>query len=430
MKQFAMALAAWLLMGSALGSEVAVRGLHLPALEGFEQQPEPGQHVHFRNPAGVELSITVLSMSAESEAAKFGGDAERRLKFSEATATKMYESSVQGGERSAPMRREALASGSTLFSGAVEHVTRQTKTFLLEFVLLAPRERIAVVTLEGEGPALEAYRQYRPAFDSATWQDDPDLAEAVAFTDRVATQLRARQANTQVTVRGPLTLTVGELQANLDRIFSFCQRDAAGCKAETDRYLDGVVETLQSAHKPLERDAVRLIARTRTIYERASANMGGKVGLAPRALAGELVLIPAVDAKTTIQWLSRSGAKDLGLSDDEIFALGASNLKKTLRPLTDVAKPVGKAAIASLPPDSYNSGRLALLDSWSPLAQAQGGVLIVAAPANDTLLYISEDTPTAVDALRTLASTTAAAAAGPLSKELLRWTPGGWELVP
>jgi hypothetical protein len=79
--------------------------------------------------------------------------------------------------------------------------------------------------------------------------------------------------------------------------------------------------------------------------------------------------------------------------------------------------------------DSYNPSRLALLDTWAPLANAQNGKLIVVAPATDTVFYIGDDSATAIDALRTLAHNVMAGAPHPLSESLLRWKPAGWEVV-
>jgi hypothetical protein len=47
--------------------------------------------------------------------------------------------------------------------------------------------------------------------------------------------------------------------------------------------------------------------------------------------------------------------------------------------------------------------------------------LIVAVPAKDMALYIGEDTPQAVDALRTLAADMMRRVPNPLSPALLRW---------
>lgn len=53
----------------------------------------------------------------------------------------------------------------------------------------------------------------------------------------------------------------------------------------------------------------------------------------------------------------------------------------------------------------------------------------MAAPSADLVLYASEDSSAAIDALRTLARNMMARAPKPLSGTLLRWTPKGWQLV-
>jgi hypothetical protein len=50
-------------------------------------------------------------------------------------------------------------------------------------------------------------------------------------------------------------------------------------------------------------------------------------------------------------------------------------------------------------------------------------------PSPDLVLYSSEDSNTAIDALRALAKNMMARAPKPLSGALLRWTPKGWQLV-
>jgi hypothetical protein len=71
-----------------------------------------------------------------------------------------------------------------------------------------------------------------------------------------------------------------------------------------------------------------------------------------------------------------------------------------------------------------------LLDTWAPLADAQGGVLIVTVPATDAVFYVGEDTPKAIDALRTLNKMVLARAPGKLPADLYRWWASGWERVP
>jgi hypothetical protein len=58
-----------------------------------------------------------------------------------------------------------------------------------------------------------------------------------------------------------------------------------------------------------------------------------------------------------------------------------------------------------------------------------GGKLIVAVPASDMLLYVGDDSPKAIEALRLLVKNATTRAPAPLSSELLRWTPQRWEVV-
>ena len=70
--------------------------------------------------------------------------------------------------------------------------------------------------------------------------------------------------------------------------------------------------------------------------------------------------------------------------------------------------------------------RLIFIDDWKPLADAQKGKLIVAAPANDTVLYVSDDDASTLDALRAQVRDLMGKTANPLTDVLFRWTPSGW----
>ena len=247
------------------------------------------------------------------------------------------------------------------------------------------------------------------------------------FTNFVAAQLRREVKGTEVEVKRPLTLGVGGLQANLDRIFVYCRDNTNGCRREISNYVKGIAQILKGKHAPLSKEAVRIIVRT-SAYVKASASQ--KVdNLQPRRLAGELVMLPAADAPRTIHPLSEQDNQQLGLSADEVFKLGLANLRTRLKPLMKVAKVAQPGQIGYLDGDVYHSSRLALHESWSPLAKAQAGKLIVAAPATDTVVYVGDDTPAAIGALRTLARQVLSKAPNPLSAELLRWTPERWEVV-
>jgi uncharacterized protein YtpQ (UPF0354 family) len=248
------------------------------------------------------------------------------------------------------------------------------------------------------------------------------------FTEYVAAQLRSELKDVSVAVKGPLTLALGDgnMQANLDRIFTYCGSNAKGCRREIANYVKGVAEAVRDQLAPPSKEAIRILVRTRA-YAEGSPQL--KEDLEPRPLAGGLVLLPAIDLPRTIRILTKKGYEELGLSADEVFKLGHANLRARLKPLMQVAKVAQPGQIGHLGGDAYHSSRLALHDSWSPLAKAQGGTLIVAAPATHIVLYIGEDTPQAIGALRTLAEKAMRGSPNPLSGELLRWTPKRWEVV-
>jgi hypothetical protein len=256
-----------------------------------------------------------------------------------------------------------------------------------------------------------------------------------AFTEYVAEQLRHELKGEQVEVKGPLTLLVGGgVEANLARIFAYCAGNADGCRGEIASYVNGVVQFYDGRIPPPSRDAVRIIVRT-SAYVRASSQ-AREMQWRPqttemqwRPLVGDLVMLPAVDAPQTIHPLSERHNEELGLSADEVFDLGLANLRACLTPLMQVAQVGQPGQIWCIEGDVYHSSRLALHESWSPLATAQGGDLIVAAPETTTVLYVAEDAFAAIKALRTLTQHVMSRSPHPLSSDLLRWTPQHWEVV-
>jgi hypothetical protein len=68
--------------------------------------------------------------------------------------------------------------------------------------------------------------------------------------------------------------------------------------------------------------------------------------------------------------LTNKDSAGLGLTADQMYELAVANLRKTLTPLTEIAKVVGHGQIGQLVGDSYHPSRLVLLDSWAPLAEA------------------------------------------------------------
>jgi uncharacterized protein YtpQ (UPF0354 family) len=262
----------------------------------------------------------------------------------------------------------------------------------------------------------------------AMGQDVP--RDQAGFTDFVAGRLRAEIGDSSVVTLGPLTLKLGGLQANLGRIYAFCNNNAARCSVEVENYVKGTAETYKAQNAPISREAIRVVVRTTQYVQQTQGSFPPDTpALLSKSFVDGLVLLPVLDSPRTLRLLNIKDLQTLGLTEEEIQQLGLANLRSSLKPLMEVAKVAVTGSIGQLIGDSFNPSRLALFDTWAPLAEAQGGKLIVVAPASDAVLYVGDDSPIALDALRSLAHKVMSKAPHPLSEVLLRWKPTGWEVV-
>lgn len=253
-----------------------------------------------------------------------------------------------------------------------------------------------------------------------------------AFTEYVASLLRAQVGASTVVIKEPLTLKLGNMQANLDRVLAFCKRNSGGCATAVATFIRGATETYRAQNTPISRDAILFVIRPSQYVQQVQASIGPSAPkLLPTPFLGDLILLPVLDSPTTLRWINEKDLITLALSEQELQHLAVKNLRSTvkLKPLMDVAKVAIPGRIGQLVGDSFYPSRIALLDTWAPLADVQGGKLIVVAPASDTVLYIGDDSPVAIEALRSLAHTVFAQAPHPLSETLLRWTAAKWEVV-
>lgn len=253
------------------------------------------------------------------------------------------------------------------------------------------------------------------------------------FTRHAAGQLQRTLPSRPVTVLGPLTLGLGDAQINLDRIHAFCQRDGEGCAERLDAFLHDVATAMGDAQAKPRADALRIVLRSAAYVASARASIaGGRVPgrLDARPFVGGMMAVPVLDGERSVQLLGSGQREELGLDDDQAYARGLQNLRTRLVPLAVAAPPVAPGRLGVLADDVYQPSRLLLHDSWAGLAEAQGGVLVVAVPATDLLLYSADDSPAGLAALRALVADTMARAPNPLAPLLLRWRPEGWELVP
>lgn len=254
---------------------------------------------------------------------------------------------------------------------------------------------------------------------------------APAFTEHVAA-LIGKATQTRVEVKNELSVTVGHLTMDLGRVFHFCQNNEPQCATVLDDYAKSVAGMMALRNAPVKKEAVRVLVRSDEYVRRSrQAAEGRSPPLAVRPLANGLWAAAVLDTPTSLRLLNHDDFRKLELTEEEVFALGSRNVTAELGPLSTQAKPVAKGRIGLLHQGAgaYESGRVVNHADWAALAQAQGGVLLVAVPATDVVLYSSENTPQAVLALKEAAIEVAKKAPTQVSSLILKWTPQGWETV-
>lgn len=376
-------------------------------------------------PQGAKVLVTVLRPGPSAT-----GSAEALAKLNATIERMLVDQAQKAGKIVVPLTTETLPDGTVLRTVASETSGLFKSGYLLQYALLARSGPIALLTFEGKGDAAAEHAGVKGLFNTVRWDaGEGTAAERAAFTERVAALLRTQLGGEAVTIAEPLTLRLGETQANLDRVYGFCRSNAPGCDDELQRYVQAVVDLQKNAAAPVSREAVRVAIRTAGFADGVARTLVGKGELIRRPLVDGLVALPFVDSPRSARLLNDADCKALGLSSDQAYELGLANLRQALKPMAAVAKPVKPGAIGSMQGDFYESGRVLLHADWAPLARAQQGVLIVALPAKDALLYGADDSPAGLDALRTMARDVARRSPGQLSDVLLRWTESGWQLA-
>lgn len=377
-------------------------------------------------PGGAKVLVTVLRPGPQATASP-----EALARLHDTVERLLTEQAAKAGTVVLPLATRSLPDGTRLQSIGSQASGLFKRGYLLQYALLSRQGPIAFVTFEGQGDARAEHEGLQSIFGTVQWAaGEGSPQEQAAFTERVAARLRARLGDAAVVVAEPLTLKIGDTQANLDRVHTFCRANAAGCDAELDRYVQAVVDVQAHAAAPPSREALRVVVRTAEFADGAAGSVAGKAGFIRRPLAEGLVGMLMLDSPRSARLVSEVDCQSLGLTADEAYAQGLANLRRALPPLAQAAKPVAHGGLGKLEGDFYETGRVLLHEEWAALARAQKGVLVVALPAKNLLLYSADASPSGLEALRSLARDVARRSPGPLSERLLRWTPGGWEALP
>ncbi|MDH0863965.1 hypothetical protein [Mitsuaria sp. GD03876] len=255
--------------------------------------------------------------------------------------------------------------------------------------------------------------------------------DAAGFTEYVASQLRQQLGEGTVVVREPLTLGIADHRTRLDKLYAGCQGNRGNCADDVNVFVKSTTEQFRASTIPATRESLRLAVRTAASVQQAQREVGGDATtFRPRPFVGPLVTVPVFDTLRASRLISEKDYKTLNLSVDQVREIARKNTYDAMPQVLQAAKPVASGEVGKLDGPVLATGRLVFIDDWKPLAEAQKGKLIVAAPANDTVLYVSDDDAASLDALRAQMREIKGKTANPLTDVLLRWSPSGWAPIP
>lgn len=264
------------------------------------------------------------------------------------------------------------------------------------------------------------------------WAEETAPTDKEGFTNYIAVEMQKQIKDATITIKEPLSIKIGEIESNLAKVYGFCLANAEKCNAAISHYIKSYIAFTQKNNIKPTAEALRLVVRSEEYLKFSQSKLGaqGPIILS-RPLAPGLVVIPMQDTPTAIFAAHDNNIKELNLSKEQTFEIAGKNTLKELKPLVPRLSPAAKGQIGTINGSLFETGRLAFLGEWELLAKTQGD-LIIALPTTETILYASERTPVAVEALRTLSMEVAKkSGASPLSPTtILRWTPERWEAIP
>jgi uncharacterized protein YtpQ (UPF0354 family) len=259
-----------------------------------------------------------------------------------------------------------------------------------------------------------------------------DLSDVAFFTAHAAALFAKALPDAKVEVRGPLSLAIdlpgqGRRSAALDSVYSFCLRNPKACEQGLVSHVQSMAASF-AAPAGIDRSQLRAIVRRAAMVEAADKAYAGRGGATiSEELIGDLWIMCAQDLPGAVGIVNAADLAKLNLSREQALAPCKQNVAASLRPLQPYRRDYPWPGVNLITADPYAPSWLIFPERWTAIAESLDGDLLVAAPANDALIYASGRDKDAVAALAKAADFVAARAQKPLSRTVLRWTPTGWE---
>lgn len=239
---------------------------------------------------------------------------------------------------------------------------------------------------------------------------------------------------------GDFVVTVGQREmrfglANLTRQLN-AEPDARGRQnafdsllLKLDRFAAGGDPSKPSAAEVARfRDALLPVLKNRS-YIADFAALARKQGipdgkLLHLPLAGDVIVVPALDLPRITRFVSVGEGRRYGMDDAEVLAAALANLERRAKRFE--VHVIGPIRTFNFNPPDYNVSLLLLPNPWKYIPDLPKNV-VIALPARDVLAFADGDDPKAMTALRNIAAMKDGGF--PVSRLLYRLTPKGLQAL-
>lgn len=141
-------------------------------------------------------------------------------------------------------------------------------------------------------------------------------------------------------------------------------------------------------------------------------------------LAGDVIVVPALDLPRITRFVSVGEGRRYGMDDAEVLAAALANLERRARRFE--VHVIGPIRTFNFNPPDYNVSLLLLPNPWKYIPDLPKNV-VIALPARDVLAFADGDDPKAMTALRNIAAMKDGGF--PVSRLLYRLTPKGLQAL-
>lgn len=141
-------------------------------------------------------------------------------------------------------------------------------------------------------------------------------------------------------------------------------------------------------------------------------------------LAGDVIVVPALDLPRITRFVSVGEGRRYGMDDAEVLAAALANLERRAKRFE--VHVIGPIRTFNFNPPDYNVSLLLLPNPWKYIPDLPKNV-VIALPARDVLAFADGDDPKAMTALRNIAAMKDGGF--PVSRLLYRLTPKGLQAL-